>query len=361
MASLCQAMDIETINVSGAFARTPPDQARTQILQSVGVLALAVRRDKQDDGSWAMPAAVREEIAIAFALHKPVLLLFEDGVRIDGFMNNYGTHVTFRRDEVRDTGVLQTLVKSIFTFRAELQGTTSAASHQFVSEQTSAVFALERENGRYVWVTGVTYRLRFSEPLNHDLVSRVWPGFEIRHPPEAPPLQWRVYAGQSSKPFQLTATVKSLNANSVDLSIAVSPAPQPGDILTFTRVARSPYINPVTMADLVDPDVSAIQIGGRSYPAHEGLLIVEPTAQLHLSLRFPFGYPLRISDVQPFAASHARGIDHISEAELRRTAVTIEDVAGYVSADLRVQEPLINHMYGVAWQPPTAVPDVVNQ
>jgi len=91
VASLCQAMDIETINVSGAFARTPPDQARTQILQSAGVLALAVRRDKQDDGSWAMPAAVREEIAIAFALHKPVLLLFEDGVRIDGFMNNYGT------------------------------------------------------------------------------------------------------------------------------------------------------------------------------------------------------------------------------------------------------------------------------
>src|SRR5436309_14062839 len=71
-----------------------------------------------------MPAAIRYEISIAYGLGKPLILFREKGVRFDGFVLNYGTHLTFDRSAIYSPMSIERLVSAIHEFRVFLENTT---------------------------------------------------------------------------------------------------------------------------------------------------------------------------------------------------------------------------------------------
>src|SRR5688572_6711956 len=75
--AILRGAGFDCINVSGAHRETPPKVATDLLKQVSGVVAVITKRDRLVDGGFTMPAAVREEIAMAAALHKEILIFCE--------------------------------------------------------------------------------------------------------------------------------------------------------------------------------------------------------------------------------------------------------------------------------------------
>lgn len=84
---VCKGLNLICTNVGAGFSAIPPEKARERIASAEGLIAVVTTRDRLDSGEYIMPAAVREEISIAYGLSKPILIVGEAGVRFDGFMN----------------------------------------------------------------------------------------------------------------------------------------------------------------------------------------------------------------------------------------------------------------------------------
>jgi hypothetical protein len=356
IAGICAAIGIDCVNVSGAFARVPPDQARYYITKASGLIAVATRRDQLGADEFIMPAAVREEIAIAYGLKKPILIIGEAGVRFDGFMDNYGTRLVFTRSELSNTTFIKRLVASIHTFKTEVLTGTSTAFQYFASEyfaeSSKSLISLDETPRGLTWTYTMTKRLRFEEDLKQEIRTVVWPSVPIHVPAGAELAEWSVQVGPGSRQFEITPTVRRRAPEHVELSLGITPTPQAGDFLEYTRTFRSRYASPIYQADL-SPDVQpGLAIGERAFPTFGGVIPIERTTKLRVQYRFPASYRLGPDDVAVFVGSHSFSIEYLVPSELDRIEHTIEDFGGHLVIDIRAVEALPRHMYGVAWVPP---------
>ncbi len=356
---VCTALGMECVNVSAGYRSIPPEQARAYIAKSAGLIAIATQRDRLDNGDYAMPAAVREEISIAFGMGKHLLILGEEGVRFDGFMNNYGTRLPFERKNLSAPQFIEKLVFSLYSFKQELADATDLSKVQYASEYscevTRSLTTLEFDAGNPVWIQSITKRLRFEAPLQREIPTLAWPSVPVHVNPQAKPGEWDVRVKEGSRNFQIHPTVRMLTADRLELSLRIQPDPQPGDFIEFTRTFRSRYINPVSLADLRDPAAPALVIDGREYFAFDGIVTVERTQKLHIHFSFPAAYGISRDDVAIFVASHSFGIDYLAQWELKRLSSEVESFGSHIIADIRVENPLPRHIYGLAWVLPTGV------
>lgn len=60
-------------------------------------IAITVKRNKEEDGSHTMPHSVHDEIVMAYAKSKPMLILKEQCFSLKGFLGNYATYLEFER------------------------------------------------------------------------------------------------------------------------------------------------------------------------------------------------------------------------------------------------------------------------
>ena len=352
--ALCSGLNFQCINVSAGFSSVPPDKARELIGDSVGLIAVATRRDRLDNGEYAMPAAVREEISIGFGLEKPILILAEEGVRCDGFMNNYGTRLAFDRETITTPQLLERLVFSLATFKDDTLTASDPARHYatgYYSEITKNLLALEAGTDGLVWVRSVSKRLHFQEPLTRDVVTAVWPSVRVNVPEGAGDATWSARIISASRPFDLQPQVRSITPDSVGLALHFLPEPQIGDFIEFERTVRSPYLYPL-YADDVRNISAPVSIGGRDFHVFAGLVPVERTVELQTHFMFPASYGLTAEDLTVLVASHSFSIDYLTPWELNRVESRVQDFGAYLLADVRVREPLPRHLYGIAWNPP---------
>ncbi len=113
--SICEGLRIECINVCEGYQQSPAMKAKEMIAGSHMFIAVITRRERVDRDIFNMPASVHDEISMAYALNKPVLLIKEKGVRCDGFLNHYGTHISFSRDKLRTSPKTSVLFDSRVT------------------------------------------------------------------------------------------------------------------------------------------------------------------------------------------------------------------------------------------------------
>ena len=352
---VCGGVGLGCVNVSAGFSAVPPEKAKEFIAQVAGVIAVVTKRDRLEGGDFIMPAAVREEISIAFGLGKPILIIGEEGVRFDGFLNNYGTRLPFSRDGLMNPAFIEKLVFSIYTFRHGVASTESSLyqyATEYISESTRNLISLDYADSTYWWTTALTKRLRFETTLQREIPSSVWPAVPPTIKPGVPNAEWSVSVENSSRPFEIKPFVRDLAPDRVDLLLHFEPTPQQGDCVEFTRTFRSQYLNPLFVEDLPPDRPPQVSIDGRSYALDEGLVLAERTKKLQMHYSFPTAYGLRPADLKVFAASHSFTIDYLAPWERKRVAAEIEFFGPKLLANLRVEEPVPRHMYGLAWNPP---------
>jgi hypothetical protein len=357
---LCAGLGLNCINISFGFAALPPQQAREYITKAHGLIAICSRRDRLEEGEYAMPSAVREEIAFAFALGKPILILGEEGVRFDGFMNNYGTRLMFDRADLYKPELLRKLVFSLRIFKQNIltgsTHTTQQYAGEYFIESWYNLVALELRNDKPMWIHSATKLLKFEAKLQREILTRVWPSVPLQVAAHTVPGEWQLKIHNSSRPFAIQTTVRTRTADHLELSLRIRPDPQPGDYIEFTRSFSSPYINPVCMDDLIDKATPALEIEGREYFGFDGVTPMELTKKLHMHFSFPESYGLNSTDVAAFVAGYGVGVNYLAPWESKRVASEIRSFGGYLVADMQVDDPLQVFFYGLAWVPPSNDP-----
>ncbi|HEV7240281.1 MAG TPA: hypothetical protein VGQ36_13665 [Thermoanaerobaculia bacterium] len=119
--TVCQGLGLQCVTVDTAAAAAPPAEARQLMRHSDGVIAIATCRDRLSETEFAMPASVREEMAMAFAMHAPLLPLVEAGVRTDGMFRNFATSLTFDRRRLTTNEAIGKIIRAISSFKAILE------------------------------------------------------------------------------------------------------------------------------------------------------------------------------------------------------------------------------------------------
>lgn len=352
-ASICRGLDIECVNVSTASNALPPDKAREMIHESQIFIAIATRRTKLPDGEHVMPEAVHDEIAIAYALKKPLLVLREDGVLFKGFLNSYSTHLTFKRDSLSESQALEKTVQSIHSHKM-----SALSSHDLVPEQDSrgfyaeylhALYELKHDGKEFFWHYSTTRKLHFTEPFNSTIKSSAWatlvaedadPNSRIEHTEELE---------SGSKPFKLLVSIERNDWQCVETALRISPAPERGDFVTLTHTYKSKYLNRIFRGSS-EPPMSAV--GDKQFSCMDGFVPTFPIKHLELHVRFPKAYQLKKEDMFPFVGSYSAGIDYIVESEMKRAQVGLQSIGGEIMYSIKAESPLLRHVYGLAWNIP---------
>ena len=82
------------------------------------------------------------------------------------------------------------------------------------------------------------------------------------------------------------------------------------------------------------------------------MLLAERTGKLHAHYTFPAEYGLRPELLTPFVASHSYTVEYLTPWELARVSAEVESFGKRLLVDLRVNDPMPRHLYGIAWLPP---------
>lgn len=350
--AICRALDINCKNVGDGFSQVPPDKAREYIRNLPGIVAITTRREHIRDEEYSMPSAVREEISMGYALGKPILLIREDGVQFDGFMNNYGTYLPVSRTSLWQTDSIEKLVASIHNLKMSLlppdDSSLFAQTSDYYAEVLLGLIELEKTPEDFVWATTVTRKLRFTRDFTGELKSGVWPDKAVRIDKDAPNLEWKIKFDSGSKDFELIPEVKEISPALLDVSIKVIPAPQENDFLEYTFFWRSKYSFPI----YPDQATTYVMINGKEYSAIAGIIRSVRTEILKLNYRFPKEYGLNSRDVSPLVATYSSTLGHVVENEIGKLSTSIDTIGGNVIVSVIANKPLMGCMYGIAWVPP---------
>jgi hypothetical protein len=61
---------------------------------------------------------------------------------------------------------------------------------------------------------------------------------------------------------------------------------------------------------------------------------------------------MKKEEVRAFVGSFARELSFEVESEIKRLkSLSVEDIGGNIIVRMEIESPLLNHLYGVAWNP----------
>ena len=302
-----------------------------------------------------MPSSVRDEIGIARGQKKPLLIIAEKGVRMDGYLPNYGSYLSFSRDALHGAEFIEQLTASLNKLRTEITPAhdllVDPEPHDFFSESSTSLTELvSLGDGNYSWTQSITKKLRFQRLCVRPLKAACWSTQSIAIPEGAPPIHMDVNVRGGSRDFRIETTVLNETATEIQASLCIVPEPIKDEYLEYTTKYRSIYLCPIYAEDIQSP--ITLTIGDKTYLCFDGMVVVQPTKRLKCQYRFPAEYGLSDNDLHFYVGSYTRAIDYIVESEMQRAKHTIDSFGGDLIFNLDVNSPLLRHMYGVAWNPP---------
>ena len=355
--ALCRGLDIQGVNVDRGYAATPPDKARELITDSQLLVAVASRREEVKTGVFNMPKAVDEEMSMAYAMRKPILLFAEAGVDTSaGFIRNYCTYQEFDRAHLHDASFLEKAVAAIHTIKV---GTMSAQDFEFEQQGQEHVYAessrwliecLEQAVG-YTWRSSHTRKLIFTSRFSDPLKAGAWAQVAPKGSAGAPAVVWKYAIVDGSKTFQFKPIVERHTSDGCEVALEIDPKPDAGDFLEYSTVFESPYLNPTFYEDIPDPRPPLI-FDGRKYLCFDGSIPIIRSQEFRVQIRLPASLGLMPKDVMPFVGSFTNKVDYLVDSEMKRIHATTTSFGGSIVVDIAVQSPLLHHIYGFAWNPP---------
>lgn len=347
---ICEALDIKCVNVSDGYSATPPEKAKELIINSQIVIAIATRREKLEAGEYNMPDAVHDEISMAYALEKPILVIKEKGVPDKGFLNNYCTHLGFEKRKINTLETLRSLIASIHQIKVE-----SIESHDLVADQEPGFFAekvdilneLVKMDGEYIWQYSSSRKFIFTKQFAGIIKMGAWSEFVPTGVKSK--IKWDIIIKDSSKKFDVNPRAEIDTPQRLKLAIDVSPLPEPGDYINLITKFTSNSFNAIIKEQLAD---QRYKVFNRKYDCIDGFIPNPRVKNMRVQFRFPSEYNLRKENVVPFVGSYSTGINYLVDSEMKRNKLDVDDFGGNIIASIESESPLLGHMYGIVWDIP---------
>lgn len=354
--AICKAINIRGVNVNTAFSETPPNEAKSLIDDAQGLIAIATKRTKLTKNKYRMPSAVHDELSIAFGMDTPVLMFVEEGVVIDGFVHNYGTSLRFNRDQLYNIDFLEKAIAALHGFKMKI-----LSAHELILNQCPTDFYVEyqhqllemREVGcnDYTWEYSISKKIIFEKQFKWQIKCGIWVTVTSFIPQDVGLLDWNVVIDKASKPFEVIVVKDKHTVDCFDGSIRFNPHPDPGDFIEYSITCNSKYLNPIWDDEI--EEANPLRIDDNVYNCYDGTVPNARVKKAILEYRFPRSYGLEKKDIVPYVGIFTSKVDYLVECELKRSNVKVNSVAGNINIKFDIDSPLLQHEYGVAWNPKT--------
>lgn len=356
-ASICRGIDMQCINVDKGYALTPPEMALELIDDSRALIAVATRRGEDKSGVFTMPKSMEQEISMAFAKKKPILIFAEDGVDTDsGFTSNYCTYCEFDRDMLYHPTFLEKAIASIHNHKVGILKPHEFQIAQYCQENTYAEFTrsaidLIYQSGSFLWRYSTTRRFRFIGRFTDPIQMGAWSDVQSKGCKQSDLIKWSYSIDHKTKPFIFKEIVEKDTNEHCEVSLEIDPKPEANDIIEISTIFESPFLNPVYLDDIQNASYP-VTINGIKYPCLEGVVPIVRTQDMKVQFRFPSVLGLKPSDFVPLVGSYTNKVDYLVDTEMERINIVTDTFGGNVFIEISVQSPLLKHIYGIAWVPP---------
>jgi len=354
VSAVCEGLDIKPTNVSNGYVTLPPEEAKKQIQEAPFIIAIITKRLESVDGKNIMPSAVREEIAMAYGLSKPLLLITEKGIELDGFMKSYGTHLAFEKESIHDNEFIKKLIMSIHGAKMDIVTNhdllISQGIEDFYVDYLEVLYELKENEDGYYWEYSLSKKIIFNKKYDKPMITAFWATRDVEIPEDAKKIEFNLELVDSNKDFSITTNILKHDFAVLETELSFSPIPEAEDFIEYSTIAKSKYLSPLFIEDLIDK--TPIVINDKEYLIYDGTIPIQRTKKLALQIRFPKSYKIDSKDITFFAAGYSSKIDYIVPSEDKRAQINIENFAGRNSISIEIESPLVGHLYGIAWKPP---------
>ena len=354
ISAILLGLDLKHANVSYGASRPPLDQARKLIARTQGLIAVCPKREELTDGSFNMPQAVNDEIAIAAGMDRPILAIVEEGVNKGGFADKFRTYHSFDRTKLTDPSFIQRTIRALHEFKVELidqhmlsQGHEPADSH---ADSLTHLVELRRDGDDFAWEYSTTKKIIYTRDSAVAFPTSVFATQTVKVPPDSPPISWQYEHVESSRSLRLVPTIDQQTASCVEVRLKPDPPAESGDHITYRTFSRSRHLIPLWEDEFADD--RRVHLTRGDFRISEGLLFIHRTKRAVIEFRICREYGLRKKDLVPFVASYTSSIDFEVESELSRADVRVEDFGGPLTVRMEIESALPGHIYGIAWNPP---------
>lgn len=351
--AIARALGMKITNVSTGSSSTPPDVAKTKMGSSQAILAICTKRDEFKGGGFAMPQAVQEEIAFGYGAGIPVLMIVEDGVKMEGFKSNFGTYLPFDRSKISEPAFLEKAIEAIHSLKLEVIEPHHVGGALGVSDALSDfvhhLVELKFDSGKYIWSYSSTKKLTYIKDSKRGYPTSVWAIIPSEVPTDEPFISFEVETIASSRNMKIVTHIENHSPEKINAILKPDPSPLEGDFIEYTTVTKSRYLNPVWMEEVASG--AEVHLESGDYHCADGMIFIHRTKAAIIEFRFPREYGFRKSDIRPFVGSYSSAVDYEVQSELERAVLKIDEFGGSLIVRMELSSPLPGHLYGIAWNP----------
>jgi len=354
--SMCEGFHMSCTNVDKATHHSPVREAEKMIQRSNALIVIATRRQERKNGKYIMPPSCQVEVGMALGLAKPVLLFAENGVSIEGFTEKIGAYARFNRGKLWDTKFLKNTIRSLHELREEVvfreRRMPPLAAVEYYSDLSDVFVTLKKKAGHYLWSYNGTRRLVFTQLPKHPIKLSAWASVPTKNVNQNKTMKWGYSIDDSSRKFKLKTQSERQSADSVHVSLKISPSPKSGDYIVLSQYHESPFLNPIYMEDL-SVKTPFVVLNSHRYYVGDGVLMTINTKKLKILFSFPTKYGLGKNSFAPYVGTVVgNSILHVVKTEIDRMKCEINTFGQNIIASLEIDNPMLLLQYGLAWNPP---------
>ena len=303
-----------------------------------------------------MPASIHDEISMAYAKEKPILLLCDSNVVADGFTSNYGTYLAFSRDELYKSEFLAKAIASIHNLKMATLLSHDVLMDQeeisnFYTEKSLLLISLEKDNNGYYWHYSTIRRYFFTDKFTKTIKTGAWATRKVKNIGTDETMDWNVEISDSSRAFKIESTIEKEQADAIELDLIIDPDPGEGDFIEISFNCKSKYLNPIFSDEFAESS-PFFKLDNKKYECGDGSLFISRTKFAKVQFRFPVEYGLKMDDFVPIVGSLTSKFDYIATEEMKRIKISKENFGDSYLIEITVESPLLHHIYGLAWNPP---------
>lgn len=329
-----------------------PDKVKENIVRCDCLIAIATRRKKIEGSDyWACPDWIQHEMALANAYNKPVAILFEEGVSIEGLIGIEERRQKFVRHEIiRDIDKITTF---LFNLRNYLDSTYRAERLQVPVLLRHYIHVKEEMRSREVAVLTCEILMESLidelESTHHSMeLEDTTPGLSTR------PTQFDFACKEMPVGMKVEPDIVHSTDQKVLWKVVFEPPLRRGEKVKYAFKVVRPNYRPYTYEEALE------RIRQGTYEYKEPICgacewhISYPTAELYFDSEFPEGY--EIAKYYPDVRIGQARLK--AENELKRirqgNLFTAEKLFDKWILSLRVPKPIQGHSYYTFYEPPKA-------
>lgn len=348
--AICRGMDVQTVCVDSPSAAVPSAEANSLIAKSDFLIAMCTKVHKiEGKDQYLTSTAVREEIAAAQALGKKVIFFFEKDVNPDGFAYNRATSHVIENAKKLSHIEIEKITKGIHqTKLATIEKGNdifyATGVKNFHISHCRVRYELKKTQKGLLWEYTIEKNIVFEDDHHLPITSSA---YCLQNVPECinPPNFTTNFIRNGKIEHPQTEIVSEKGF--VRISSTFDPLPKQGDVVLLREKFQSPFLAPIYSGY---PN-NAIKVLGKTYNAYDGVGIIHRTHLLDFELIIP--EEVGFTDISPMVGTFSNELDYINEEEIGKINdsnwFTTENFGGSQTVRLRVDRPLYQYFYGIAW------------